>query len=317
MRRLLCTLSSDDYSIIKMGSNGLQNRFMAIGLFVLLICILCFIGSFVTFTGLFQNYLIGIPLAIFFAWMITNIYLLLLYTLSKNSFPCITNTGARAFSFSIRILFISFIAIIVSKPIESLVYALPLSGEIYRYKQQQITTYTESTTTYFDNEINNIKIIIDRQKAMNVYISPEQMGTYMALIRRREEQRDKLIESMIILVNHSNYYIEGIKILNRNFPSCWIITVVSILIFLVPAYLKNLLGANSTYYEHKGRIERQLVLDEYAIFRKRYTAIFKEMHSMDKTFVEVYMDPPFNTIRKKDERVFLTESELLTDLYDG
>jgi hypothetical protein len=316
IKRLLCTLSGDDFSIIKSCRKDLQSRFMAIGLFVLAIFSLCFVGSYVTFTRLFQNYVIGIPIAVFFSWMITNIYLLLLYTLSKNSFPSVSNKGARTFSLSIRILFICFIAIVVSKPVETLIYSNQLRKEIEQFRQKQITLYTTSTTEYFDSETANMRSIIDRQQNLGMDNSATQIQVYEELINKKEEQKQKLIRSMTLLVNRSNYYIESIKILNVSYPSCWIITLVIILIFLIPAYIKNLLGENSAFYEIKGKIERRIVIEEYDIFKGKYSSIFQDNFQMDKSFVEIYIDPPFNTIRKKDERTFLKESDLLTDLYN-
>jgi 16S rRNA G966 N2-methylase RsmD len=248
--------------------------------------------------------------------MITNIYLLLLYTLSKNSFPSVSNKGARTFSLSIRILFICFIAIVVSKPVETLIYSNQLRKEIEQFRQKQITLYTTSTTEYFDSETANMRSIIDRQQNLGMDNSATQIQVYEELINKKEEQKQKLIRSMTLLVNRSNYYIESIKILNVSYPSCWIITLVIILIFLIPAYIKNLLGENSAFYEIKGKIERRIVIEEYDIFKGKYSSIFQDNFQMDKSFVEIYIDPPFNTIRKKDERTFLKESDLLTDLYN-
>jgi hypothetical protein len=113
-------------------------------------------------------------------------------------------------------------------------------------------------------------------------------------------------------------------------------------IFLFPAYLKNFLGEQSVYYKTKRTIENRLVKEEYDVFKKRYKELFiskiisemqypkqddkkgilKEMVNIHNSmirniqFSESFIDAPFNTIRKRDEREFLKEDDLISDLYD-
>jgi len=316
LRRILCTFSGDDYSIISQSDKTIQNRFMAIGGFVAVIFALCFVSCYFTFTKLFQDYFIGIPIGLFFSYMITNIYLLLLYTLSKNSFPCKTDKAAQLFSISIRVIFICFIAIIVSKPIETILFSMPLESEITSYKQEQIDKYRKSTSEYYDAETKNLKLIIEKQK--NLYSNSEtsQVVNYEKLMAKKELQKDELIASMILLVNNSNYYIQSIVILNTKYKACWLISFFTMFVFLFPAYLKNFLGEQSFYYETKRTIENRLVKEEYASFRAKYNLLFQKRLNKNIQFSEPFMDAPFNTIRKKDEREFLKEDDLISDLYN-
>jgi len=342
LSRILCTFSGDDYSIISQGDRTIQNRFKAIGGFVTAIFALCFISCYFTFTKLFQNYFVGIPIGIFFSYMITNIYLLLLYTLSKNSFPCNTDKTEQLFSISIRVIFICFIAIIVSKPIETILFSMPLESEIESYKQEQIDKYRKSTTEYYDTETKNLRLIIEKQKNLYANVETSQIENYVKILQKKEIQKDELIASMIHLVSNSNFYIQSIVILNTKYRTCWLITIFTILIFLFPAYLKNFLGEQSFYYEKKRTIENRLVKEEYDIFKKRYKELFiskiiseiqypikveeksilKDLvnihNSMIKNiqFSESFIDAPFNTIRKRDEREFLKEDDLISDLYN-
>jgi ABC-type multidrug transport system fused ATPase/permease subunit len=316
LRRILCTFSGDDYSIISQSDITIQKRFMAIGGFVVAIFVLCFVSCYFTFTKLFQNYFIGIPIGIFFSYMITNIYLLLLYTLSKNSFPSITDKTAHFFSISIRVIFICFIAIIVSKPIETILFSKPLEHEIGTYKQEQIEKYRKSTSEYYDIETKNLTLIIEKSKNLNANSETNQIEDLEKLLQEKELQRNKLIVSMINLVSNSNYYIQSIVILNTKYRMCWLITLFTMFIFLVPAYLKNFLGEQSLYYEKKRTIETRLVKEEYSSFKAKYNLLFQENLNRNIQFSEPYLNPPFNTIRKKDERSFLKEDDLISDLYN-
>lgn len=316
LNRILCTFSGDDYSIISQCDKTIQNRFKAIGGFVTAIFALCFISCYFTFTKLFQNYFVGIPIGIFFSYMITNIYLLLLYTLSKNSFPCKTEKAAQLFSISIRVIFICFIAIIVSKPIETIIFSMPLESEIEAYKQEQIDKYRKSTAEYYDAETKNLRLIIEKQKSLYGNAETSQIVNYEKLLQKKEIQKDELIASMTHLVSNSNYYIQSIVILNTKYRTCWLITLFTMFIFLFPAYLKNFLGEQSFYYETKRTIENRLVKEEYASFKARYNLLFQKHLNKNILFSEPYIDPPFNTIRKRDEREFLKEDDLISDLYN-
>lgn len=317
LSRILCTFSGDDYSIISQCKDKtIQYRFMVIGGFVTAIFALCFISCYFTFTKLIQNYYIGLPIGLFFSYMITNIYLLLLYTLSKNSFPCKTDKAAQLFSISIRVIFICFIAIVVSKPLETMLYSSDLENEIAIYKQEQISKYKQSTTEYFNEETKNLKLIIEKQKLLYTNAETSQIENYKKLLEKKELQKDELITSMTNLVNNSNYYIQSIVILNSKYRACWLFTFFTMFVFLFPAYLKNFLGEQSFYYETKRSIENRLVKEEYASFKARYNLLFQEYFNRNIQFSEPFIDPPFNTIRKKDEREFLKEDDLISDLYN-
>ena len=141
LRKFFWTLSGDDKNIIAKCNKSTRTRFTGIGVLVAVIFSLCFVSCFLAFTGLIQNFFIGIIIGLFFAWMITNIYLFLLYTLSKTGFPYIPNRNARFISVSIRLIFIAFISIIVSKPIESLAFSKQLTQDIQIFKQKKINHY--------------------------------------------------------------------------------------------------------------------------------------------------------------------------------
>lgn len=316
LKKALCTLSGDDYNIIKRCGSGLQYRFAAIGLFVFYIFVICFIGSYLTFTKLFQNIYLGIPVSIFFSWMITNIYLLLLYTLSKNVLPHLKNRKARSLSVLIRLIFICFIAVLVSKPLEALFFSDTLSEEIDHYKQEQIRMYSNKTAEYFDSETNLLKIIIEKQKKLYGNSLLGQTEKYEQLLDRKENQKAALISEMVNLVGQSNYYIHSILILNKKYPACWFLTFISIIIFLTPAFLKNFLAEKSNYYILKKDIETKLIHQEYASFKATYKNLINSNFNLEKEYSESYIDAPFNTIRKSDGRKFFKEDDLIAELYN-
>jgi len=316
LKKFFCTLSGDDFNIITKCETRLQLRFLGIGITVGLIFVLCFVSSYFTFTKLFKTTIIGIPMSILFAAMITNIYLLLLYTLSKRSFPCSSSDLANKFSIVLRIIFICLIATIVSKPIEQLIFNDIVVQEIAIYKQQKLNLYVKSTTAFFNGEIQEIKKIIHNQKVLNYSFNKTYISHYQKLIQAKIAKKVELVNSMHKLVNNSNYYIQGIKILNTKYPYSWLITMMTIILFLTPAILKYRLGESSTFYDTKRNIENRLVMEEYSEFKENYSKLLSKWSIKPLHFRECYIDPPLNTIRKGDTRSFKKEETLITTIYN-
>jgi hypothetical protein len=316
LKKYLCILSGDDYSIISHCHKKLQSLFAAIGFFVFLIFILCFLSSYYSFSKLFNNELVGIPLSIFFAWMITNIYLLLLYTLTRNVLPHKSDFWGKLVSRGIRVAFIGFIALVVSKPIETLIFSIPLEYEIMEYKKGKIEKNKLITEQNFKEETENLKATIEKQIKLYGTDQIPVIQQYQQLLKKKEERKVELISTMKVLVNESNYYLQSVIILNRKYKSCWLITLVCFLIFLSPAYLKNFIAENSNFYQKKKQIEMSIILEEYASFKTRYKAYFKKFNQ-DVSYCEIYVDPPFNTLRKEDKRNFSPETDLISELYNA
>lgn len=314
--RFLCSLSGDEYKIItNCGEKQVKHRFVTIGFFVALIFILCFISSYFTFTKLIKNNFVGVFIGLFFSMMITNIYLLFLYTLSKITLVNNADRIAKYFSLGIRFVFIGFISLLVSKPIETIIFSKSLEHDIFKYKKEQVEKYSESTQRYFDLETRNIKLIIEKQSRS--FASIDNINKYKKMLDKKNQQKEDLIISMKNLVYSSNYFTYSITVLNTRYPQCWLFTSVILFIFLFPAYLKNRLDEQSIYYNIRKKIEAQLVIDEYNNFKKQYAQIHLDKFKMDLNVSELFIDPPFNTIRKVDQRKFLNEDDLISDLYNA
>lgn len=304
-------LSGDDKDIISECSDYIKARFMLIGMFVFVIFLLCFISSYVAFAMFFNSPYLGIPLSMFFAWMITNIYLLLLYTLSLNSFPIsMDKKVSRLASLVVRGGFIVFIATMISKPLETLIFADKLSTDIQTFKEQQIEDYEKLTRSYYEEETATIKLIIQNDG--------EDSEVYLSLLEESNKEREAAITDMKSLINNSTYYTQSIIILNSKYPVCWLFTVLIVIVFLYPAYQKRFIGEQDIYdkfYKIKKHLEQGLVKREYQQFKVTYARIFKERFNKDIEFQEDYLDPPFNTKKKVEEVEYLTESDLISDLY--
>jgi len=206
--------------------------------------------------------------------------------------------------------FIVFIAIIVSKPLETIAFSNVLNVEIQNFKKEQIQNYEKLTIAYFEAETENIKLIIRNDEVGSEY--------YTVLLEEQEKEKTASIAAMKKLVANSNYYAQSIVFLNSKYPQCWILTLFVVFLFLYPAYQKRFIGEKEVgdeFNAKKEQIERELVIREYTAFKEMYANIFKEKFGEKFEFQEDYIDAPFNTKKKKDETDYLTESDLIADLY--
>lgn len=315
LKRFFWILTGDDFNVIGKCSEQTKRHFTFIGILVAFIFSICFVSCYLAFSQLFRNMYVGVPVGLFFAWMVTNIYLFLLYTLSKTGFPYIPNKTARYFSTIIRVIFIAFIAIIVSKPIERLVISEQLELELESFKKDKIERYKNSTQEFFGEEITLIKNLITQKESLHSVMDETEKSNLEKLIHSKEAERDRLIKSMEQLIDKSDYYIQGIVILNSKYPICWFLTFFVIIIFIIPAYLKIYIHKDSIFYKTKHYVESNLVRYEYELFKEQYRRIFRHKYEIEVQYIELYKDPPFNTIRKTDDKKILTESDLLDSLY--
>jgi hypothetical protein len=320
-------LSGDDRSIIRQCSQKTRNRFALIGGFVACIIVVSFISVTGAFIHFFDFILFDIAIGAFFALMMANIYILLLYTLSKNLLPHISNKGARWISINLRIAFIVVFAMIVSKPLELLLFSRLLKNDIEIHKQNEYKAGEAVINSLYDRSFNELERLIQLGD-----------GSAASILARKKIERTETLLQLQKKINASGYYLQQIKILNSKYLFTWVFTTIMILLFLSPVYLKYLMEEKNEFYQKKKKIEKQIVIDEYASFKARYRSFWigflqdLEVRPPDKNermnvvlaeiiqknyeFEVVFSDPPFNTIRKIDQRDFLEQSSLKEDLYD-
>lgn len=84
---------------------------------------------------------------------------------------------------------------------------------------------------------------------------------------------------------------------------------------MLPLILKRKILDDSDFYKYKQLIEMSLVKKSYQVFKENYIACLK-VHDPEVYYFENFLDPPFNTIRKIDNREFTDQVDLF-DLYNS
>lgn len=129
IRNRLCKFSGEDYTIIQKCGNKVQLYFSLIGLLVLVI-LLCSFASALYFTDhLFHNIIADIGVGIVWGYIITNMYVLLLYTISPTLLPTKERKKQKektypfklSYSMGIRIFIVLLLAIIIAQPLNVLI----------------------------------------------------------------------------------------------------------------------------------------------------------------------------------------------------
>lgn len=138
-RLFLSIFSGEDDYIIRRCPIRIQVSFALIGLFVILIFIGCFVSAYEFSVSLFEgSLLISFPIGLIWAMMVTNMYLLLLYTVCPQILPTKENPEkpiSTFFSASMffRISFITLLAIIIAQPLNVKLFSSSVSTSLNKH----------------------------------------------------------------------------------------------------------------------------------------------------------------------------------------
>ncbi len=165
LRLFLCTFSGEDDFIIRRCQARIQVSFASIGVCVILIFIGCWFSADKFMDNLFLNSkCMSAFVGIIWAFLVTNLYLLLLYTISPAILPVSNkkrkkriisvteiekkNETGFIVSFSLRIFLLILLAIIIAQPINVLLFLSnpPNYAEAIR---QLLSNSNESSAAWF------------------------------------------------------------------------------------------------------------------------------------------------------------------------
>lgn len=330
----LWALSGEDKYIIRESPESVQNRFTRISMIVVVIGLVCFTGSFAFF-----EYAFDLPamfeffLALFVAVVIGNLYVLLLYTITplifenRKSQPSHQQKYTLFGAFTIRIFFIVLIATSIAQPIGVLALSKYTDKPIEEYKRK-----------YFLEALDG---------SVSAIAASE---TSRAELTRQMEAERRVVSS---LLDSSHFFVQRVRILSGSNAWYWL-TVLSVwALFFYPVYEKYDIRNHKRFYIQKKELENQLVTEAYDAFKAHYERIMNERiasynstlkHALvpviqsieashSRTAADMYhdlftatqetlfekfeywLDPPFRTVRKRDERLVQSEKVLLDSLY--
>lgn len=283
IRNSLCKFSGEDYAIIQISKTRIQIYFSLIGLFVLAILACCFVSALSFTEHLFHNIIADVGVGIIWGYIITNLYVLLLYTITPPLLPSRSRgkdikTGVFKLSASmvVRIGLVILLAIITAQPLNifilkpgSVAFANDIRGLLAHNFWAWVTT---------------ILVVF-------VFLLPIYLKYNITKFGEFYEKKSE-IERRIIEDDYKDFKQDYKRILGIN------ISKYNQLVWgnLMP-YLNRLEKVNPLSFQHHyGEIDKELTREEI----EKY---------------EYWANPPYRTAQKSQLKKLLSEQDLLKHIY--
>lgn len=258
---------------------------------------------------LFHSLIFGVVIGLFFAFLISVLYLLLLQTLTPNLLPSAKSVGVN-FSRAIRFGSVIFIAIFIAKPLELEFYNDELVKIEASLKSELQTKLSAGIIKSFATEREFLTTQLS-----NIYIPDEVKIKYINRLNGLKEAQEYDLERARLLVSKSGFFSQKLLKLNQQEKSVWLLTILIVILFLFPIILKIYIPKNSIYLQDKRINDRKIVEDHYEYFKKMYAELFKHNHGRLIKYKEAYSDAPYNLLAKATKTKASNQKDLLKLIY--
>jgi putative flippase GtrA len=311
-----CKHSGEDWWIIDhCGHRGIRGRFALVGLVAFLVGALSFLSCWYSFQMLFDSAWMAIPVSLLFAWMINNIYEVLLTTLSKPVLRMKYQGVIKHLSIILRVGFVVFFAVFISKPLEAWVFEPQLSSKVEQLKARQIGKA--------ENElmVQSAKV---EQRLLAAIRHKEHLGYPVRDIQPLRDELDRVVtdrenalERVRFVIGRADFFVQRLQLLVSGgiYMLSWFFTVMVVVLFLLPFYLKWHMDISNPYFKDKRTVYEDIILQDYREFKRNYTDLFRDQYQLDIQVGEIYQDAPFNTEKITDKRSFKGQEDFLEWVY--
>src|ERR1700749_1874556 len=226
LQEFLWKRSGEDLCIIKnCRHRGIQDRFALIGALSTLVSVASFLSCWYSFKMLFDGSWMTIPVSLFFAWMINNIYEVLLTTLCKPVMPLSYQGVIKHLSWSLRIGFIIFFAVFISKPLEAWIFEPALSVKVAAMKKAEIKAAEfKLIQLHYNYETALLNTI--RKKELLSYPESE-IKPYRDELAELYQQRNEAKERIEFVIGKADFFVQRLQILTGKgiFLLSWLFTL--------------------------------------------------------------------------------------------
>lgn len=162
IRRFFCFFSGEDDFIISFCTTKTQLLFSLIGFFVILIFGCCFWSSYLFVSNLFHNEFLGLIISLIVALIFTNLYLLILYTVSPPLLPAkkqvskggkliyknehvSIKSGSIGVSLLLRLSLLLLIALFIVQPFNVLIFSDAPDHGRYAFEIKYVLSHNKLT----------------------------------------------------------------------------------------------------------------------------------------------------------------------------
>lgn len=281
----LCKLSGEDFAIIQKCSKKIRIHFTWIGVFVLFILTSCFLSAFYFTEHLFHSKILDILVGFVWGYIVTNMYVLLLYTITPTLLPTKSKNknkllAAQRFNFSL-----SMIIRVVMMLLLAIVTAQPLSVMLLNPETNKLANSIKILLT--NNPFASVITLI----LITIFLLPIYMKYRIRKLdefyKTKREITKRFIEADYKHFKNSYKAIIEAQIIKYN-KSTW-----SNLMPLLISLEKN---NNNSHRLHFDEISKELINEKI----EKY---------------EYWADPPYRTVQKSKTKNILSEEDLLNHIY--
>lgn len=263
-----------------------------------------FIYSFI------NNYIVVFFLTFFISIFIINLYIFILHNISPNLLPNNATNTSNFFESLLKLGFLIFLAITISKPIEIFIFKdnAAFQRALEDFKDQKLDDFKINLSELSAERLN---VLDDLYNRSNTNIEREQYKKAFENIIENNSQR---VDQIALSIENSFFFIEKTKILFNIKESKYVTFFISFL-FILPWFLKIILRNNNPYYELKKDIEMRMIKEDYAAFIGHKNSLLHRFKDYRFNIPPKYLDPPFNTKLIRDNTIMNSSKKLIEKIY--
>lgn len=294
--------------------SSVKVTFTWMGILVWLVIFFTYSGSIAATLHITNHNIVAIPLGLVIGWMLCNIYKFIFIVFSATSLQNTELKSKISFSKISACLYVSFIALFISIPIELFLFKDMIDADVVDLKNEKIKQFeTKTNDDYKIKETNLQKHIAE---ISHFGVEKKSVLYYEIIIAEMEQEKAALISTTSEKIKASNYTHKKIEILFYKYPLSKTISLVIILFFLAPMLILFYNDNLHKYHDLKRKKDKLLIEKDYLDFKTAYSQILQTNFQKEVSWSEPYADPPYNHIKKtKSQPEYLSQKDLLTDIY--
>lgn len=296
--KFLWWFAGEDPFILTECNKEVRVKFSLIGLFVVVVMVITFISISYGVYHLLESYEIGFMIGVYSAFLIMFLYMFVLYTLTKDVLPYKKKKKVEvSISYVIRFGFLFALGLVVSQPIEYHLFSNEVDNLLSLRIEQSIIEKNKSLNKDYAFKVKELRDLNLSPIELNNEIDRFKVGKERILDRFSEYQYSR------------NFFIEKMILMDKHLVYIWGFSVLFVILFIAPIYLKLKIDLNSNYYKNKRTIQRALLENHYHRFIETYNSILKEKFPKEcLVYKSVYQDSPYN-IQKVSKPELETEED--------
>lgn len=236
---------------------------------------------------------------------ISAMYRLLLTTFSSDRLPHTEKIDKVNSSLIISFFFLGFISLLVSKPLELMLFEPGINVYLEQYRVERAEEFQSTNISFIDKEINFLSEQLNDLEIKS--LSLREINDVKKQINELDTKKQNYIEEFDVVNNQSQYLVARFMLLSEHFPISWSISLITLILYLLPFIGKVFWLKKGPYQLKCDNADFELIMKNYFQFETEYKSFFKKQFNVEVNVNENFLNPPFNTLRRMEERSILDQ----------